>query len=222
MSGWVAPPLWPNVRHDSGVDVAGGRTPERMGDSQRQRIMVLRVVVVSVLVTLFGRLSYLQVVEGSGYERKASANRIRAVVTPAARGQILDDRGVPLVSNRTALVVTVTRSILRSQPHNGAAVLARLSKVIGISPAQIALLITPCGEPLANGTRAKRPDCWNGSPYQRVPVASYASDKPDQVRRVLAIAEHAEDFPGVEAQYQAVREYPERRWPLTSSASSVR
>ena len=180
-------------------------------DRSALRIVVLRVMVVSILMTLLGRLAYLQVSEGSRYKALASNNRIREVVTPAARGQVLDDMGRPLVTNRTALVVSVTRSILHSQPHRGKAVLARLSKVIGIAPAQIELLITPCGEKLKDGSKANRKTgCWNGSPYQPVPVASYASDRPLEVAKVLRIEEHAEDFPGVQAEYRAVREYPFR------------
>lgn len=180
-----------------------------MNDRSVLRILVLRVMVVSILLTLLGRLAYLQVAEGDRYTAAASNNRIREVVTPAARGQVLDDMGRPLVTNRTALVVSVTRSIVHSQPERGKEVLARLSKVVGISPAQIELLITPCGERLKDGTKAnKKTGCWNGSPYQPVPIASYASDKPDEVRRVLRIEEHAEDFPGVQAEYRAVREYP--------------
>jgi penicillin-binding protein 2 len=179
-----------------------------MTDSSRLRIVVLRVLVVSILLTLLGRLTYLQVAEGPSYSKAAANNRIRAIVTPAARGQILDDRGVALVSNRTALVVSVNRSVVRSQKHRGKDVLARLAGVVGIPAARISLIITPCGEKLADGSRAKRPDCWNGSPYQPVPIASYSSDKPDEVRRVLAIAEHAELFPGIKAEYEAVREYP--------------
>jgi penicillin-binding protein 2 len=178
-------------------------------DQSRLRIVVLRVFVLSILLTLLGRLAFLQVAEGTKYTKAASNNRIRAVITPAARGQILDDRGVPLVSNRTALVVSVTRAIVRSQPKAGAAVLTRLSKVIGLTPQQISMAITPCGEKLKNGTRAsKKTGCWNGSPLQAVPVKSYSADKPADVRRVLTIEEHAEDFPGIKAEYAAVREYP--------------
>jgi penicillin-binding protein 2 len=173
------------------------------------RLVVLRVLVVSILLTLVGRLAYLQVVEADRYTAAANDNRIRQVVTPAARGQVLDNRGVALVSNRTALVVSVTRSIVRSQPERGKPVLDRLAKVIGIPADQIALLITPCGEPLPGGGVANRKTgCWNGSPYQPVPVASYASESDADVARVLRIAEHAEQFPGVTAEYQAVREYP--------------
>lgn len=180
-----------------------------MSDRSRLRIVVLRVIVVSILMTLLGRLAYLQVAEGTAFRKAASANRIREVITPAARGQVLDDRGLPLVGNRTALVVSVTRSVVRSQKHHGAAVLERLSHVIGIPADQIALLITPCGEKQKDGTVAKAPNCWSGSPLQAVPVKSYRADNPAEVRRVLAIEEHAEDFPGVEAMYAAVREYPQ-------------
>ena len=180
-----------------------------MSDQSRLRIVVLRVVVLSILVTLFGRLVYLQVAQGQGYREAAQGNRIRQVITPAARGQILDDRGVALVGNRTALVVSVTRSIVRSQPEHGKAVLERLGKVVGIPAAQIAQLITPCGEKQKDGTRAKAPNCWNGSPLQAVPIKSYNAANSAEVRRVLAIEEHAEDFPGVQAKYAAVREYPQ-------------
>ena len=169
---------------------------------------MLRVLVLSILATLVGRLAYLQVDQGAVYARAASDNRIREVVTPAARGEVLDDAGRALVDNRTALVVSVTRSIVRSQPKHGAAVLQRLAGIVGEPVATLSLQITPCGEKLKDGTIAKRPDCWNGSPYQPVPIASYDSSKPAEVSKVLAIQEHAEDFPGVQAQYEAVRDYP--------------
>jgi penicillin-binding protein 2 len=178
-------------------------------DRSRLRIVVLRVVVVSILMTLLGRLAYLQVAEGATYRKAATDNRIRSIITPAARGQVLDDRGRALVSNRTALVVSVTRSIVRSQPKHGKAVLDRLSKVVGIPADQIALIITPCGEKQKDGSIATSPDCWNGSPLQAVPIKSYSADNPAEVKTVLAIEEHAEDFPGVEAKYAAVREYPQ-------------
>jgi penicillin-binding protein 2 len=180
-----------------------------VSDQSRLRIVVLRVIVLSILATLFGRLAYLQVAQGQTYREAAQGNRIRQVITPAARGQILDDRGKALVGNRTALVVSVTRSIVRSEPERGKAVLQRLAKVVGIPAEQIALLITPCGEKQSDGTRAKAPNCWNGSPLQAVPIKSYSAANAAEVRRVLAIEEHAEDFPGVEAKYAAVREYPQ-------------
>jgi penicillin-binding protein 2 len=180
-----------------------------VSDRSALRIVVLRVLVVSILLTLLGRLGYLQVAQGDHFRKAASSNRVRQIITPAARGQILDDRGLPLVSNRTDLVVSVTRSIVRSQKDRGAVVLNRLSRVVGIPADQIALLITPCGERIKKGVIARSPNCWNGSPLQPVPIKSYRADDPAQVRPVLAIEEHAEDFPGISATYAAVREYPQ-------------
>ena len=181
-----------------------------MSDRSRLRLVVLRVLVASILLTLLGRLAYLQVDQGAAYARAASDNRIRSVVTPAARGQVLDDRGVPLVNNRTALVVSVNRTLLHAAPHQGAEVLARLARVLGTSVVELSRIITPCGTRLPDGTVARASTkCWNGSPLQPVPVTSYSTERPDEINRVLAITEHQEDFPGVTARYEAVREYPQ-------------
>jgi penicillin-binding protein 2 len=180
-----------------------------VSDRARLRILVLRVMVVSILITLLGRLTYLQIAEGSSYQAAATQNRIRSVITPAARGQILDDKGRQLVTNRTALVVSVTRSVVRAQKDRGAAELARLSAIVGIPVKEITTQISPCVYSDKDGKKvAPTPGCWNGSPYQPVPITSYASDKPDEIRKILAIAEHQDQFRGVQATYQAVREYP--------------
>lgn len=180
-----------------------------MSDRSRLRIVVLRVVVASILLTLLGRLAYLQIAEGSSYATAASQNRVRDIVTTAARGQILDDRGVPLVTNRIALVVSVNRAILLRTKHRGAEELQRLSRIVGLSVADIDRQITPCVYSTPDGKRVKALDgCWKGSPYQPVPIKSYRSDSLEEVRRVLQISEHQELFPSVTAQYEAVREYP--------------
>ncbi len=165
------------------------------------RLLVLQVVVVAVLATLLGRLWFLQVHEGARYTAAASENRVREVVTPAPRGEVYDVTGVPLVRNRTALVVSVDRARLLREPDDGRAVLERLGRVLGKPPALLRQEITPCG-----GT--VRPPCWRGSPYQPVPVQEYAADDAAGLRRVLAVEEHREDYPAVETRFAAVREYP--------------
>ena len=170
---------------------------------------MLRVVVVSILLTLLGRLAYLQVAEGSNYRTAASQNRVRNIVTTATRGQILDANGVALVTNRIALVVSVNRAIVLRTKHKGADELLRLSRIVGLSVPDINRQITPCVYTLPNGKRVKAIDgCWKGSPYQPVPIKSYNSNNIVEIHRVLMIAEHQELFPGVTAQYEAVREYP--------------
>ncbi|MCP9949542.1 hypothetical protein LUX33_14785 [Actinomadura madurae] len=161
------------------------------------RLVVLYVLVAALLLVLVGRMWALQVLEGEKYRGIAAQNRMRDIVVPATRGMILDDRGKPLVRNRSALVVSVDRTTLSRRKDGGEAVLKRLAGVLGTSYDEISKRIRLCGPGI------KRP-CWPGSPYQPIPVEDHVDPK-----RALQIMERQEDFPGITAQVQAVREYPE-------------
>ncbi|WP_329241277.1 penicillin-binding protein 2 [Actinoallomurus sp. NBC_01490] len=167
-----------------------------MGSRSRVRLVVLHVMVMSLLLSLGGRLWYLQVMNGQYYRRVAADNGIRDIIVPAPRGQILDDAGRPLVRNRTALVVSADRTVLLRQKDGGKAVLQRLAGVLKVPYAQLADKIRLCGPGVT------RP-CWTGSPYQPIPLDDNAD-----ARKALQIRERQEDFPGISAQLQAVRDYP--------------
>lgn len=168
-----------------------------MSTRSRTRLFVLHVLVVSLLVTLLGRLWYVQVLTGDEFAELAAANRTREIVVPAVRGWILDDAGRPLVRNRTALVVSVDRTQLSQQPDGGKAVLKRLAKVLDTSHGKLRKQIRLC-------TKDVQRPCWPGSPYQPIPV-----DDEVDTKTALQIMERREDFPGVVAHPQAVRQYPE-------------
>ncbi|MGI5207935.1 penicillin-binding protein 2 [Spirillospora sp. CA-108201] len=161
------------------------------------RLVVLYVLVAALLLVLIGRMWALQVLEGAHYRAVAADNRTRDIVVPATRGMILDDRGRPLVRNRSALVVSVDRTTLSRQKDGGRTVLKRLAAVLGTSEDEMSKRIRLCGPGI------KRP-CWPGSPYQPIPVEDHVDPK-----RALQIMERQEDFPGITAQVQAVRDYPE-------------
>lgn len=165
------------------------------------RLFVLRVVVLAILATLVGRLWFLQVYAGEDYAIAASQNRVREVVEPAPRGEVVDARGAPLVRNRTALVVSVNRYSVLRQPDGGEAVLQRLGTVLGRTADALRQEIRPCGGGV-------EPPCWRGSPYQPVPVAEFDAGDRAGLTKVLSIEERREDFPGVTAQFAAVRDYP--------------
>ncbi len=177
-----------------------------MSERSRPRLFVLRVLVISLLVTLFARLWFLQVLAGEQYARAASDNRVREVVTPATRGQILDDLGRPFIQNKTALVVSVDRGVLQRQRDRGVGVLHRLAAVIRMPYAELHARVQLCGKGV------KLP-CWNGSPYQPIPVTDRA-DTP----MALRILERQETFPGVTAEVAAVRDY---RLPAGASAAHL-
>ncbi len=160
------------------------------------RLGVLRVAVVVMLGVLLGRLWYLQISGQGAYQEAAIANSVRQVVVPGERGRILDAAGRPLVANRSALVVTVDRIALQRQPDSGRAVLRRLARVLHVRYDELRRRTTLCGP-------GAEPPCWNGSPYQPIPVAERAD-----AAVALAIEERAEDFPGVSVEVSSVRDYP--------------
>ncbi len=164
------------------------------------RLVVVQVMLLALFGTLFARLWYLQVVGAEIYQAAAEDNAVRDIEITAPRGLIVDVMGRPLVANRSSWVVTVDRDVLDTL-HTSArrAVLGRLANTLGLTPQELERRTKTCGEPGA----AEPPVCWNGSPYEPVPVA-------DDVTQVLAasILEQPEDYPGVTAEARKVRAYP--------------
>lgn len=170
-----------------------------MSERSNLRLLVLAVLVVSLLGTLIARAFYLQVLSGESYRAAAESNTVREVVEPAVRGLILDQAGRPLVSNRTSVVVTVDRQVLRREPDGGTAVIDRLARILDMQPERITERLANCG---TEGAKPP-PVCWNGSNYQPIPVASDVD-----TQTALTIMERRSDFPGIAAKLVAVREYP--------------
>lgn len=167
----------------------------------RLRLFVIGVLVVSLLCTLFGRLWYMQVMSSADYSQAANQQHIRQVLVPAPRGTIVDSQGRTLVGNRVSLMITVDRSVLAKLPDSQQnVVLGRLAKVLGQTPKDLKARTMLCGEPGAS----KPPACWNGTPYQPIPVAK---DVSEQV--AIEVMERREDFPGISADSQTLRAYPE-------------
>ncbi len=165
----------------------------------RLRLIVVQALVLSLFVTLFARLWYLQVLTGETYQAQAAEQSIRELVVQPARGLIVDDMGRPLVANRTSWVVTVDRTMLsKMTEQEQEALLRRLAKTVREPYRDIRARTLLCGEP-----DSVRGTCWNGSPYQPVPVAD---DVGQQV--AVSILEQSEDFPAVLAESQSVRAYP--------------
>ncbi|MFG2481231.1 penicillin-binding protein 2 [Streptomyces virginiae] len=167
-----------------------GRTPR-----VQNRLVVIQIVVFSLLLTLGGRLWYLQIRNGSEYTDEAKNNHVQQVVQPAVRGSILDSRGIPLADNATHLVVSASRTELLTMKDKGRSVLTRLAGVLGADPQEVIDKVRLCD------AKTKQP-CWNGSPYQPIPVSNEATTE-----QALQIREHPEDFPGITAEATALRRY---------------
>ncbi|WP_182526054.1 penicillin-binding protein 2 [Nocardioides dongkuii] len=165
----------------------------------RLRLVVVQALVFSLFATLLVRLYYIQVVTGEEYTARAASQSVREVVVQPQRGLIVDNQGRPLVANRTSWVVSVDRTVLgKLSKSRQTRLVERLADVVGLRPGRIQRALVTCGD---GGSVSG--ECWNGSPYQPVPVAT-------DVRQgvALRILEQPEDFPAVLAEQQTVRAYP--------------
>ncbi|MFE1175915.1 penicillin-binding protein 2 [Streptomyces sp. NPDC058773] len=169
--------------------------PESRTSRVSVRLIAIQILVFSLLLTLGGRLWYLQIRNGQEYATEARNNHVQQVIEPATRGSILDARGVPLADNQTRLVVSASRTELLKMKDDGKAVLGRLAKVLGMSEKEIRNKVRLCD------SKTPQP-CWNGSPYQPIPITDEAT-----TQQALQIRERSEDFPGISAEPTAVRRY---------------
>jgi len=170
-----------------------------VSDRARLRLIVLRVLVLSLLLTLVGRLWYLQVLAGPQYQQAAADNQVRDIVAAAPRGLIVDDTGQAWATNQTALIIAVDRIALQRQRDGGVTVLHRLADLLRVPYESVHDKIQLCGPNAPVG-------CWNGSPYEPIPVSELKNDTAS-TRLALQILDRQEDFPGVSAKPAAVRTY---------------
>jgi penicillin-binding protein 2 len=155
--------------------------------------LALRVAIVGgVAMVLFGviffRLWYLQVLSSETYVQQANANRARELAIAAPRGEILDREGQPIVSNTTTNAVEIVPSALPGAGAPRLALYRRLARVLGMSAKRIQALVIKDREEV---------------PYAPVTIKTNAG------RRALTIlGERGSEYPGVEQQPVATREYP--------------
>jgi penicillin-binding protein 2 len=173
--------------------------------ASRGRLFTVTLVVSALLATLGVRLWYVQVREHSSYVALANEDRIREIVEPPVRGEIVGDNGQPLVYNTSSLTVAVNMATIDTLA-NGSAELARLAKLLGISDKTMQEKVRLC-------TVGVSQPCWPGSPYQPIPVEEHVSD---QV--ALQILESKSRFPGVTADVQPQTTYAQ---PIGTDLSQV-
>ena len=199
LTPFVLPPLMKLfARLNPQWAAAVSRTSRRPGNS-RLRLVVVQALAFSLFATLFVRLYYLQVIGGESYQAQAANQSVRDIVVQPQRGLIVDSQGRPLVANRTSWVISVDRTLLgKLEEDQRTELVRRVAVVVDAEPEDVEASLVTCGDP-----GSVRDVCWNGSPYQPVPVATDVSK--DVALRVL---EQPEDYPGVLAEQQNVRSYP--------------
>jgi penicillin-binding protein 2 len=174
--------------------------------ASRSRLLGVTLVVTALLVTLGVRLWDLQIVKHHTYVALANDDRIRTIIEPPVRGAILSDTGQPLVTQSSSLTVAVNMATVGQQPDGGVAELGQLAHLLHISSKTMAEKVRLC-------TVGVSQPCWQGSPYQPIPVAEHVSG---QV--ALQVLESRSEFPGVTADVQPTVSYPE---PLAQDTAQV-
>ncbi|HMK62380.1 MAG TPA: penicillin-binding protein 2 [Acidimicrobiales bacterium] len=147
------------------------------------RLRVVGVVMAVLFSLMFVRLWYLQVLNTSSYARTATANAVRPVEVPAARGLILDRSGSVLVGNQVNEEIVLSRVSAQQHPS----VVADLAAALGLTTTQIESDLTNPQYSL----------------YSPVPILQNAP-----MADVLYLGEHASQFPGVSVEAVTNRTYP--------------
>jgi len=174
--------------------------------ASKRRLATITLIVAGLLGVLGVRLYDLQIGSHATYVALASQDQTRDIVTPAVRGEILDDSGQVIVGNQSSLVVSVNMATLEQQSDGGTAELARLAQLLKISDKTVRERVRMC-------TVGVQQPCWQGSPYQPIPVAQNVSQ-----RVALQLLEDKHAFPGVSADIQPVTQYAQ---PLATDAAGV-
>jgi len=174
--------------------------------ASKRRLVSIALIVVGLLSVLGVRLYDLQIGSHAKYLTLASQDQVRDIVTPSVRGEILDDAGQVMVGHQSALVVAVNMATLGRQSDGGKAELAKLARLLSISDKTLTERVRIC-------TAGVQQPCWQGSPYQPIPVAQNVSQ---QV--ALQLMEDKSAFPGVSADIQPVTDYDQ---PLATDAAGL-
>lgn len=174
--------------------------------ASKWRLISVALVVLGLLAVLGARLWYLQVDTRGTYVALSGQDRIRTIVQPPVRGEILDDSGQPMVQNQSSLVVAVNMATLTQQADGGQAELARLAGLLGVSTTVLRERTRLC-------TAGVKQPCWPGSPYQPIPVAQNVAQEV-----ALSVLENKAAYPGVTASIQPTIGYVQ---PVATAAAQL-
>ena len=152
------------------------------------RVAVIGGFALIMFAIIFFRLWYLQILSGDKYLADANNNRVREIKVEAPRGEILDRDGRVLVDNRVGLAVKVRPDEIPPPGARRQALFERLAKTLAMKPKDVRERVE---------TQLKAQPFVSATVKQDVayPAVSY-------------LAEHADDFPGVEPEAVFLREYP--------------
>ena len=155
-----------------------------MSDNSRVRVSIVGIVVVALFSTLLARLWFLQSGPENSLKVQAVVDSTRVLQTENPRGEILDDNGQVLVSDRASWAITIDRTLSKRTADR---VIGQLAEQLRVPAALL----------------ESQYESLRQSPLEPAVVKLDVS-LPDR----LAILQDPEDYPGVHVVELTVRSYP--------------
>ena len=158
-------------------------------DALQGRLKLVVAALLAVFLLLWGRLFFMQVVDGPRYRQQALTNSLRLVPQRAPRGLILDRNLEVIASNAPSLSLGLMPAPLLHDPERREEVVQRLAGLLG------------------QDAEAIRKKLALGEPRPFAPVR-LATDVDRGL--VLALEEQRDQLPGVVVIEESKRSYPRR------------
>lgn len=176
---------FPFIDKDPDSILSGEMRPAHMGE-YRIKLYVIAGGVSLLFLIILGRLFYLQVLSQKYFESLALGNKQQTIIVPAHRGEIYVDGGkTRIVKNETSFSIYVVPNNFPKEPERSLLV-DQLGAIFGMDTNR-----------LVTALKAGR---WN--PYRSRIVMD---DVP--ISKIYYLAEHLDDFPGLNYQYSPKRVY---------------
>jgi penicillin-binding protein 2 len=153
---------------------------------KRSGLSVVWFLIISVLIFLFSRVFYLDVVNGKYYALVSAENRIRKIVIKAPRGNILDKFGNVLVRNSPSVDVIVMPSYLPESAEKKKVLAGKIAGILNMNLGNVEIIL------LSQNKKAMDPILLKENITQ------------DQS---LILAEKINDLPGIALEKTAIRSY---------------
>jgi len=153
----------------------------------KRRVTILYCITIAMILVLFVRIAYLQMVMTGEYDARSEQNRMRFVPIPAYRGEIYDrEFSMKLIANRKLLCVTAVPAAMPRKPEEKQGVIRRLAATLEMTTNEI--------------TRLLSKDAWDQySPKLLKEGVGYQT--------VTRIAENIDLYPGVYWDNRPIRVY---------------
>jgi penicillin-binding protein 2 len=153
---------------------------------ERNGLAIVWYLVFAVLIFLFGRVFFLDIVNGKYYSLVSAENRIRKIIIKAPRGNIYDKFGNILARNSPSIDVVILPSYLPKNPEEKKMLAQNLAGVLNMNQGNVEMAL------LSQNDKSTDPILLKENITQ------------DQS---LILAEKINEFPGIALEKTAIRNY---------------